>query len=102
MKEKFMPRSKFDVERDEMRKGYIEGGHSIPIRTKVPKADRRCFQMSGEPKRFTDNERAKLFRLHVSHHIRDLHYSPQQAVAIAYAEERKGKLKGVCKVRKVS
>lgn len=81
---KIMPKSKFDVMREEYRKGYIEGGHVMPKRTKVPKAERRCFQM------------------HVSHHIRDLHYPPKQAVRIAYEEQRSGKLKGVCKVRKVS
>lgn len=52
-------------------------------RTKVPKRERRCFQM------------------HVSHHIRDLGYPQKQAVRIAYEEERKGKLKGVCQVRKL-
>lgn len=51
--------------------------------TKVPKSHQRCFQM------------------HVSHHIRDLGYSEKQGVAIAYAEERAGKLKGVCTKRKL-
>jgi len=55
----------------------------MPI-TKVPKKERRCFQM------------------HVSHHIRDLHYPEKQAVAIAYQEQREGKMKGVCRIRKLS
>lgn len=74
-----MPRSKFDVMRDEMKKGYADGK-----RTKVPRSERTCFQM------------------HVAHHVNDLHMSEKQAVAAAYSEERAGKLKGVCKIRKVS
>jgi hypothetical protein len=43
----------------------------------------------------------RCFQMHVSHHVRDLHYPEKQAVAIAYAEERKGKLKGVCQIRRL-
>lgn len=53
------------------------------VRKKVPKKERRCFQM------------------HVAHHVRDLGYPEKQAVAIAYEEERAGKLKGPCSKRKL-
>jgi hypothetical protein len=53
-------------------------------RSTIPKSQRTCFQM------------------HVAHHVRDLGYPEKQAVRVAYEEQRKGKLKGVCKVKKLS
>jgi len=51
---------------------------------KIPKSEQACFKR------------------HVKHHYVDLGMTQRQSVRVAYEEQRAGKLKGVCRLKKLS